>query len=100
MDDYVDRIAIPQVREILGNYGADTPAVLWWDTPKNINPARALRIEKAVQAMKPGIIQNNRLCNTKTRGTKDLSGRYRDARRGHPGSGLPRTGLGDLHDIQ
>lgn len=65
MDDYVDRIAIPQVREILGNYGADTPAVLWWDTPKNINPARALRIEKAVQAMKPGIIQNNRLCNTK-----------------------------------
>lgn len=65
MDDYVDRIAVPQVRELLGNYGADTPAVLWWDTPKNIDPARAARIQDAVQKLKPGIIQNNRLCNTK-----------------------------------
>ena len=65
MDDYVDRIAVPQVRELLGNYGADTPAVLWWDTPKNIDPARAERIQDAVQKLKPGIIQNNRLCNTK-----------------------------------
>ena len=65
MDDYLDRIAIPQVRELLGNYGADTPAVLWWDTPKNIDPARAERIQDAVQKLRPGLIQNNRLCNAK-----------------------------------
>lgn len=65
MDDYVDRIAIPQVREILTKYGSDTPSVLWWDTPKNIDPARAARIQDAVQKLKPGIIQNNRLCNAK-----------------------------------
>jgi hypothetical protein len=32
MDDYIDKIAVPQVREILSNYG-EFPAVLWWDTP-------------------------------------------------------------------
>ena len=36
MDDYIDKIAVPQVKEILSNYGK-FPAVLWWDTPINMN---------------------------------------------------------------
>ena len=32
MDDYINKIAVPQVREILTHYG-EFPAVLWWDTP-------------------------------------------------------------------
>ncbi|MFI5377990.1 MAG: alpha-L-fucosidase [Tepidisphaerales bacterium] len=60
MDEYIDKIAIPQVKEILGNYGPDTPAVLWWDTPRDMTPERAAKLD-ALLALKPGIITNNRL---------------------------------------
>jgi alpha-L-fucosidase len=61
MDDYIDKTAIPQISEILSNYGPDTPAVVWWDTPQDMNPARAARINAVVQKLRPGLIQNNRL---------------------------------------
>jgi alpha-L-fucosidase len=61
MDDYIDRIAVPQVREILSNYGPDIPAVLWWDTPRDMNPSRAARLDRVVRDLKPEIITNNRL---------------------------------------
>ena len=61
MDDYIDKIAVPQVREILSHYGSDTPAVLWWDTPRDMNADRAERLLKVVKELKPGIIMNNRL---------------------------------------
>ena len=61
MDDYIDRTAIPQVKELLSNYGPDTPAVLWWDVPFNMTVQRATRLENVVQKLRPGLIQNNRL---------------------------------------
>ncbi|MDE3184359.1 MAG: alpha-L-fucosidase [Bacteroidota bacterium] len=61
MDDYIDKIAVPQVKELLTNYGSDVPAVLWWDTPLDMNPERAKKLYDAVEALKPGIIMNNRL---------------------------------------
>jgi alpha-L-fucosidase len=61
MDDYVDHVAIPQITEILTNYGPDTPAVVWWDTPKDITKERAARIDAVIQKLRPGLIQNNRL---------------------------------------
>jgi alpha-L-fucosidase len=61
MDDYIDRTAIPQVTELLSNYGPDTPAVLWWDVPFNMTVQRATRLENVVQKLRPGLIQNNRL---------------------------------------
>ena len=61
MDDYIDKIAVPQVREILTHYGKDIPAVIWWDTPGNMNTERATKIYEAVQELRPGIIMNNRL---------------------------------------
>ena len=61
MDDYIDKTAIPQVAELLSNYGPDTPAVLWWDTPRDITKERAARIDAVVQKLRPGLIQNNRL---------------------------------------
>ena len=61
MDDYIDRTAVPQVTELLTNYGPDTPAVIWWDTPIDMTPARAARINDVVQKLRPGLIQNNRL---------------------------------------
>ena len=61
MDDFIDKTAIPQIREILTNYGAETPAVVWWDTPTGMTKERAERIDAVIQKLRPGLIQNNRL---------------------------------------
>lgn len=61
MDDYIEETAVPQVKELLTNYGSDIPAVLWWDTPADMNPERAKRLYDVVEAIRPGIIMNNRL---------------------------------------
>jgi alpha-L-fucosidase len=60
MDDYIDKIAVPQVKEICSNY-AEFPAVIWWDTPTGMNTNRAQKLYDAVKALKPDIILNNRL---------------------------------------
>ncbi len=59
MDDYIDKIAVPQMRELLSNYG-EFPAVLWWDTPVDMNKERADKLAEVLK-LKPGIIFNNRL---------------------------------------
>jgi alpha-L-fucosidase len=56
-DQYIDAIAVPQVREILTRY---QPDVLWWDTPVEMNPARAAKLAPLL-ALRPGIITNDRL---------------------------------------
>jgi len=58
MDAYIRNIAAPQVAEILSNYGKI--AVLWWDTPTNMNRRRADMLRPLIQ-LQPGIITNNRL---------------------------------------
>jgi alpha-L-fucosidase len=58
MDEYLEKIAVPQVREILTNYG--DIAVLWWDTPTDMNSRRAAMFEPVVSKF-PGLITNNRL---------------------------------------
>ncbi len=59
MDDYIEKIAVPQVKELLSNYG-EFPAVLWWDTSCDMNKDRAGKLI-ALLKLKPGIIHNNRL---------------------------------------
>ncbi len=59
MDEYIDQVAVPQMREILTQYG-DFPAVLWWDTPTDMNQDRAEKLLPLLR-LKPGIIHNNRL---------------------------------------
>jgi alpha-L-fucosidase len=58
MDDYIGKIALPQVMEILSNYGLIS--VLWWDTPEGMSPERAAKFIPLLQ-LQPGIITNNRL---------------------------------------
>ena len=60
MDDYIDKVAVPQAKEICSNYG-EFPAVIWWDTDCDMNPARAQKLYDAVHALRPNIIVNNRL---------------------------------------
>ena len=60
MDEYIDKVAVPQVKEICSNYG-EFPAVLWWDTPRDMNTNRAQKLYDAVHALRPNLILNNRL---------------------------------------
>ena len=57
---YIDEIAVPQVKELLSNYG-EFPAVLWWDTSGKISTNNAAKLNAVVKALKPNIITNNRL---------------------------------------
>ncbi len=58
MDEYIRKVAAPQVKEILSNYGKI--AVLWWDTPVDMTKARADMLLPLLK-LQPGIIINNRL---------------------------------------
>lgn len=58
MDDYIKNVAVPQVKEILSNYG--NISVLWWDTPYEMTRERAAMLAPLLK-LQPGIIHNNRL---------------------------------------
>jgi len=57
-DQYIDRVAVPQVRELMTNYG--DVAVLWWDTPTNMTDEAALKLQELLK-LQPAIITNDRL---------------------------------------
>ena len=58
MDEYIDKIAVPQVKEILSKYGEI--AILWWDTPTDMNKERAEKF-LPILAKYPNLITNDRL---------------------------------------
>ena len=58
MSEYVKNIAVPQMKEILTNYGP--VACLWWDTPVGITKGMADDLIATLK-LQPGIIHNNRL---------------------------------------
>jgi alpha-L-fucosidase len=55
---YIDQVAVPQVRELLSNYG--DIAVLWWDTPSGMTDDAATKLQ-ALLKLQPHIITNDRL---------------------------------------
>ncbi len=56
-DEYLKTIALPQAREIIDRYN---PAIIWWDTPMQMTPARVAPFAE-LMAKHPHIINNNRL---------------------------------------
>ena len=70
MDQYIEKIAVPQIRELLSNYGKIS--VLWFDTPQalgsspmakgiqGMTPARAQHIAEVLKDY-PDLVVNNRL---------------------------------------
>lgn len=58
LDDYLQRIAVPQVKELLSHYGE--VAIMWWDTPVGMTKERADRFLPLLSSQ-PGIIHNSRL---------------------------------------
>ncbi len=65
MDDYINKIAVPQVKELLSNYGP--VSILWWDTPVNMTPARVAKFLPLLK-LQPAIVTNNRLDKAKKTG--------------------------------
>src|SRR6476661_1541912 len=57
-DQYIDEVAVPQVKELMTNYGE--VAVLWWDTPTNMTDEAALKLQAQLK-LQPNIITNDRL---------------------------------------
>ena len=57
-EQYIDDVAVPQVKELMTNYGE--VAVLWWDTPTNMTDEAALKLQ-ALLKLQPNIITNDRL---------------------------------------
>jgi len=99
MDQYIDEIAVPQVRELLTNYG-EFPSILWWDTPAAMNEERAAKLVELLK-LKPGVIHNNRVLKVAPCGIVDMDAIKAGKR--EPFSGdtetpeqhIPATGLGD-----
>ncbi|MEO6721829.1 MAG: alpha-L-fucosidase [Ferruginibacter sp.] len=58
MSQYMDEVAVPQVKELLTNYGE--VAVLWWDTPTDMTDEFAEKLNALLQ-LQPHIITNDRL---------------------------------------
>jgi alpha-L-fucosidase len=58
-DDYLDKIAVPQVRELLIGYGPI--ALLWFDTPMYMSQERADKLVKLVRELQPDCLINGRL---------------------------------------
>ena len=58
-DDYLNKLSLPQVRELLTNYGPI--ALLWFDTPRNMTEERAQRFVKLVRELQPDCLINGRL---------------------------------------
>ena len=80
-DDYIENVDVPHIKELLSNYGPDTPAVLWWDTPIGMTPDRVAKLLPLLK-MKPAIITNNRL------DSNHLTGDYQTPEQKIPTNGL------------
>ena len=55
---YIDEVAVPQVKELLTKYGE--LAVLWWDTPTGMTDEAATSLQSLL-SLQPQIITNDRL---------------------------------------
>jgi alpha-L-fucosidase len=58
MEEYIEKVSLPQVRELLSNYG--DVAIIWWDTPTRMTDEFAAKFA-AELAKHPQIITNDRL---------------------------------------
>ncbi|MDR2148660.1 MAG: alpha-L-fucosidase [Tannerella sp.] len=58
MADYIDQVAVPQIRELLTNYG--DIAIIWWDTPTRMTDEFAVKLQNELKNY-PQVITNDRL---------------------------------------
>jgi len=58
-DQYLETKSLPQVREILSNYGP--LGLIWFDVPKNMTAERAAKFEKLVHEIQPQCLVSGRI---------------------------------------
>lgn len=58
MEQYINEVAVPQVKELLANYG--DVAVIWWDTPVQMTDEFAQKLDNILKQY-PQVITNDRL---------------------------------------
>ena len=58
-DQYLNSKSLPQVREILSNYGP--LGLIWFDVPKNMTSERAEKFEKLVHELQPDCLVSGRI---------------------------------------
>jgi len=58
-NEYIDRVAVPQVKELLTNYG--DVSILWWDYATQMKTVEGSEKLKKVLDLQPNIITNDRL---------------------------------------
>ncbi len=58
-DQYLETKSLPQVREILTNYGP--LGLIWFDVPKNMTSERAARFENLVHELQPKCLVSGRI---------------------------------------
>ncbi len=58
MAEYIEKVSVPQVKELLTNYG--DVSILWWDTPTNMTDEFAEKFQPLLK-LQPNIITNDRL---------------------------------------
>ena len=58
VDAYIDRKALPQIKELVKNYGVD---LVWFDTPHGITSEQARRFRDAVREINPDCVINSRV---------------------------------------
>jgi alpha-L-fucosidase len=58
-DEYIDKVAVPQVKELLTNYGEIS--ILWWDYDAQMKSLDGALKLKNILALQPNIITNDRL---------------------------------------
>lgn len=58
-DEYILKKVIPEVRQLLSDYGPI--AIFWWDTPRKMSKAIVDSLYHMTTTLQPGIITNDRL---------------------------------------
>ncbi|MFB9057356.1 alpha-L-fucosidase [Mariniflexile ostreae] len=58
-DEYVYEKALPEVKQLLTEYGPI--AIFWWDTPREMTKSVVDSLHHITRALQPGIITNDRL---------------------------------------
>ena len=58
-DQYLETKSLPQVREILSNYGP--LGLIWFDVPKNMTAVRAAKFENLVREIQPSCLVSGRI---------------------------------------
>ncbi len=61
LEKYLNRKAIPQIRELLTNYGP--VEVMWFDTPELVTKQQSGRLMRLVAELQPGCLVNDRVGN-------------------------------------